>query len=165
MSAEGNGKTTNGDLTDPFARGVWILTTMSGADVLALIEGSEGREEETVKRMLEELSTHRSVVVDLRRKYMLKEITFPMPHPNGGMARGLVPGSLPSVSRHENTIELTHAFVSHVSLSWLSFLEEFHPDDVDLLRSSVRNADESAEVNARMIRSNLIVPQTGQRIQ
>ena len=166
MNGEGNGKTSNGgarevDPSDPFARGVWVLTFLSGADAVALVDGSEGREDQVMKEMLEELKTYRSICVDLRRKTILKEIVFPLPErtSSGQMTGRLTPGSLPSACRHENTLELIHDFVTHATLTQFTFLNEMHPENVERLRGSVCNAEESAENAARLIRSNLVSPQ------
>lgn len=137
---------------DPLARGIWILTTLGGADCLALVAGSEGRESDVLGAMLSDLQQRRSALVDLERKYLLKNLVFPWPEEVNGRPTGNLeprPRYMPSSCRHENTLDLIHPFVSHVAVTSLSFLHQFHPADLDKYRESVRNSDLSAESAAR----------------
>ncbi len=163
----GGGGGTNGgsgvalDPMDPFARGVWVLTVIDGSAAVALVDGSGGREEKVQEEMLQQQKERGFICVDLLRKTLLKEIVFPLPErtPGGQMTGRLMPGSLPSACRHENTLEMTEDFVTHATLFQLTFVGEMPPDNVEKLRGSVVNAERSAEEHARLIRSNLISPQ------
>lgn len=164
MSAEDRKKGSSGvgtDPSDPFARGVWVLTVIDGAAAVALVDGSEGREDEVQKEMVAQQERRGFMLVDLRRKTLLKEIVFPLPErTSGGQMTGrLMPGSLPSACRHEMTLEMTEDFVTHATLFQVTFLAEMPFANVERLRGSVVNAEQSAEENARLIRSNLVSPQ------
>lgn len=149
MNAGTNG--TNGRIrsgsgsSDPFARGVWVVATLNGTTCLALVEGSEEQENAVAIAMRDDMVANRSVLVDLKRKYMLKEIVYPDPFVDGVMTTTFRPGSLPSCCRHENTLELTHEFVSHAALTTITYMHEQHPENVEMLRESMRSADLSAE--------------------
>jgi hypothetical protein len=149
-----HGKTTNGggriEPCDPFALGVWVLAALNGTHCLARVEGSEGREDAVAQSMLDDVRENQSVLVDLKRKYMLKEIVYPDPFVDGVMTTTFRPGSLPSCCRHENTLELTHEFVSHAALTTITFMHEQPSENIEMFRESMRSADASAETASKV---------------
>lgn len=149
------------DPSDPFARGVWVLTVIDGAAAVAMVDGSEGREADVQRGMVEQQRTRGFILADLRRKTLLKEITFPLPErtPSGHPTGRWAPGSLPSAARHELTLEMTEDFVTHATLFQVTFLDEMPAENVEKLRGSVVNAEQSAQETARLLRSNLVSPQ------
>lgn len=164
-SGKTNGGGRLGDLggADPFSSGVWVLTAIDGAAAVALVVGSEGKEEEVQRDMVDQQERRGFICVDLRRKTLLKEVCFPLPErTSGGQMTGrLMPGSLPSACRHEITLEMTEDFVTHMTLHQLTFVDEMPAANVEKLRESVVNAERSAADTARLIRSNLVSPSHG----
>ena len=145
-----SGGATNGgaeiDRSDPLARGIWIQTTLAGTGCVALVDGSEGREEEVHQGMLDELQVRRSVRVDLRRKCLMPAIMYPWPRRVGDQIVGFEPRPqfLPSSCMHENTLDLLHDFVTHAVLETITFVSEMDPADQDMTSTSIRNAEASA---------------------
>jgi hypothetical protein len=96
-------------------------------------------------------------------RYILSQVQFPMPtgRDRAGNPTQFVPASLAAVGKHETNLELEHDFPVDCCLHAFTFLSDVHPNDVERLRRTVRNAEEAAEASARMMRSNLVAPATG----
>jgi hypothetical protein len=145
---------------DPFATGIWLMTMMGDRDVLAMVEGSDADGPTTEEELRSELVQFRSMCVTIRRKYVLSQVRFPLPmmDANGKRVGGFHPGSIDAVCKHEMCIGLAYDFPSHINLACVTFLNEFHAEDIERLRVTVKNADAAAEMNIRMMKSNIISP-------
>jgi len=162
MSANGtNGNGSNGNgSADPFAHGVWIITPLGHPNVLAMIHGSDASEAPTEEAYRKEFVENGGLGVTLLRKYVLTDLQFPL-HERGanGAANGrIAPARVAAFSTHEAIIDLEHPFESDVILRTVTWVSRMHPENVARLRQTVKNIDEQADREKRMLKSNLIMP-------
>ncbi len=141
---------------DPFEGSVWIIIMMGGKDILAKVEDCQSEDE-----LKEELLSKNGAQIKVIRKYVLSVIQFPIPDVvNGKHTGNWNSGSIAGIARHETSLEFAHPFPTYIFVQALSFLSDLHPNDVHRLRMSVRNADQSAEMEKRAAESNIILPKS-----
>lgn len=139
---------------DPFSKGVWVLIILGGCDVIALVEENQSKQD-----LLKELIESKCVCVTLKKRYVLRQVLFPMPEmSNGKHTGGWNVGSIPNIGKHEINLELLNEFPVYASLNNIAFIDEFDPGDVDKLRTSVINADNAAETAVRASKANILMP-------
>jgi len=143
---------------NPFSKGVWILAMLGGCDIIALVEESQSEQD-----LKNELATNKCVCVTLKKRYILKQLQFPMPEMDarGKHTGGWNTGAIATVGKHEIGLELLHEFPVYASLTSLSFLSDFHRDDVERLRLTVNAADKAADIVIRATNANILIPNRG----
>lgn len=140
---------------NPLNSGVWILAMLGGCDVLALVDEAQSEEE-----LKTELSSNKCICVTLKRRYILKQLQFPIPEMDarGKHTGNWQTGAISTVGKHEINLELMHEFPVYVSLTSFAFVSEFHKDDIERLRLTIIAADKSAEMIIRATNANILIP-------
>lgn len=160
-SNSGSSIAIDGD--DPFARGIWILTRDGGYSMLVRVSLPNGDVDPDVTEegLRAEMAANGFIKVIIRPCYVLSQIGFPLEGRNalGHRTGGYIPGFIPAVGKEESCMDLLYESHSFASLSWIKFLSDQHPDDVERLRLSIHNAERSAEQAIRMEKSGLVTPE------
>lgn len=140
---------------NPLASGVWIFAMLGGCDIIALIE-----ENQSIDELKAELALSKCICVTLKKRYILKQLQFPMPEMDarGKHTGNWNTGAIATVGKHEISLELMHEFPVYASLNSVSFISEFHKDDIERLRQTVIAADKAAEMTIRATNANILLP-------
>ncbi len=140
--------------SNPFADGVWIFFTLGGCDAIAKVEDNQSKED-----LINELMVSKCICVTLKKRYILKQLQFPMPVMDGkGRPTGeWNTGAIATVGKHEINLELLNEFPLHICLNNVSFIDEFADEDKERLRITVINAEIGAETMIRATRANLVL--------
>jgi hypothetical protein len=150
-----NDHKSNGIKKDPFVSGVWIIIVLGGCDIIAMIEENKSQSE-----LKQELFSNKCILATLKRRYILKQLQFPMPEMDarGKHTGGWQTGAIATVGKHEISLELMNEFPVYACLTNISFISEFSPDDIERLRQTVINADNAAEMTIRATKANILLP-------
>jgi len=140
---------------NPFEKGVWILYTLGGCDMIALVEEDQSKDD-----LIKELMNSKCICVTLKRRYILKQVQFPMPEmDNKGKPTGnWQTGAIPTIGKHEINLELMNEFPLYACLNNIAFLSDFAEEDLARLRQNVINADIGAEMMIRATKANILIP-------
>ncbi len=141
-------------LPEPFNKGVWLICSIGGKDVVAQVD-DELAQEESLKK---ELFDNKCICVSLRRKLIITTVQFPMQvRGANGQSGGFSTANIVTVMKYERSFECFNEFPTHCVLHQVAFISDMDPGDIKIIADTVKNGEKAADIERRAHKSDILI--------